>query len=189
MTEKLYYYDSDLLEFEAEVKVIKQTENDFQVFLNKTAFYPTSGGQLFDTGELNSIPVSEVILDRGVVVHVLTSKPDFKVGEIVAQRRAKRIAGRCVFSGEDDRVDVIGLIQILNRNRIWGLRIAVIIPANRHHLVGPRNFGHPQLSKSGVVRIAHRNFCAGGKIPALQINDVDTVGARNLNACRLTLIK
>jgi alanyl-tRNA synthetase len=55
MTQRLYYTDSFLYEFDAEVvNVIQSTsaEKRHGLVLDRTAFYPTSGSQLFDTGWL-----------------------------------------------------------------------------------------------------------------------------------------
>ena len=49
MTIRLYYTDSFLYEFDAEVVDAKQSPRP-AVMLDRTAFYPTSGGQIFDTG-------------------------------------------------------------------------------------------------------------------------------------------
>ena len=54
VTERLYYTDSYLTEFDA--TVIRRAEHEGRpaVVLDRTAFYPTSGGQPFDTGRLGS---------------------------------------------------------------------------------------------------------------------------------------
>ena len=72
-TERLYYNDSHLIEFEA--RVIDATERVSgwtAVVLDRTAFYPTGGGQPSDTGTLNGTRVVECIDDgeRGVL-HVM----------------------------------------------------------------------------------------------------------------------
>ena len=50
MTQRLYYLDSHLRNFEA--SVVERAEEGRRIYLDRTAFYPTSGGQLHDTGRL-----------------------------------------------------------------------------------------------------------------------------------------
>ena len=72
-TERLYYQDSHLIEFEARVvDVTERVSGWTAVVLNRTAFYPTGGGQPSDTGTLNGARVVECIDDgdRGVL-HVV----------------------------------------------------------------------------------------------------------------------
>ncbi len=52
LTERLYYTDSFLTEFEARVVAVNREAGDTAVTLDRSAFYPTSGGQVFDTGWL-----------------------------------------------------------------------------------------------------------------------------------------
>lgn len=84
MTERLYYNDSSILTFKAVVIGIDQTEDRFRVRLDKSAFYPTSGGQLFDTGNLSGSAVIEVIEDEGEVFHIMKDKPSFEIGDKVS---------------------------------------------------------------------------------------------------------
>jgi alanyl-tRNA synthetase len=60
VTERLYYRDSFLREFEARVESCEQEGERWKVLLDRTAFYPTSGGQPHDLGKLNGVPVIEV---------------------------------------------------------------------------------------------------------------------------------
>ncbi len=71
MTERIYYDDSFLREFDAHVLRCDVAGEQFHVILDRTAFYPASGGQPFDTGKLNEAQVLEVV-DRedGDIVHV-----------------------------------------------------------------------------------------------------------------------
>ncbi|MGE0405040.1 MAG: alanyl-tRNA editing protein [Candidatus Korobacteraceae bacterium] len=55
MTERLYYKDPRLTEFEARVLALHPRNGRLGVVLDQTAFYPTSGGQLFDTGWIEVI--------------------------------------------------------------------------------------------------------------------------------------
>lgn len=60
MTERLYYRDSFLKEFDATVTSCEREGERFKVTLDRTAFYPTSGGQPHDLGTLSGVPVVEV---------------------------------------------------------------------------------------------------------------------------------
>jgi alanyl-tRNA synthetase len=73
VTERLYYSDSHLIEFEARVvDVTERVSGWTAIVLNRTAFYPTGGGQPSDTGTLDGMRVEECIDDgdRGVI-HVV----------------------------------------------------------------------------------------------------------------------
>jgi alanyl-tRNA synthetase len=48
MTERLYYTDSYLTRFEA--AVVDRADDGRRIYLDRTAFNPTSGGQPFDHG-------------------------------------------------------------------------------------------------------------------------------------------
>ncbi len=52
MTDRLYYTDSFLTKFEARVMAVSHEAETIAVTLDRSAFYPTSGGQIFDTGWL-----------------------------------------------------------------------------------------------------------------------------------------
>ena len=74
MTDKLYYNDPYTLEFFAEIKEVKTFEqNKYSVILDKTYFYPTSGGQPFDTGTINNIKVIDVFEKEGEIYHIVES--------------------------------------------------------------------------------------------------------------------
>lgn len=60
MTERLYYADAFTTEFDAEVVEVRELSRErgqsmWRVALDRTAFYPTSGGQPYDTGYLIEI--------------------------------------------------------------------------------------------------------------------------------------
>jgi len=71
MTERLYYNDSFLYAFRAQVVDAQEllrdgTQSIWAVKLDRTAFYPTSGGQPFDTGRLTTESRSGVQLEVNV---------------------------------------------------------------------------------------------------------------------------
>ena len=92
MTERLYYHDSFLHEFDAEVlDLVSVSDSDprLAVILNRTAFYPTSGGQVFDTGWIlpaetnddNKLHVAEVMeRDDGQIFHILENAGSIQKG-------------------------------------------------------------------------------------------------------------
>ena len=72
MTKRLYYDDSYLTEFDARVLAVENAGGRRAAVLDRTAFYPASGGQPFDTGTLGGARVVEVIdRDDGGILHVL----------------------------------------------------------------------------------------------------------------------
>src|SRR3954464_10583058 len=86
-TERLYYKDSHLTEFEARVTSVTESVSGWSaVTLDRTAFYPTGGGQPSDTGTLNGARVVECIDDgdKGVL-HVVQGATPSR-GEVVRGR-------------------------------------------------------------------------------------------------------
>ncbi|MBQ9299296.1 MAG: hypothetical protein IJ214_02180 [Clostridia bacterium] len=81
MTERLYYDDAYLTEFDAHVT---ETRPDGWIALDRSAFYPTSGGQPYDTGTLNDAAVTDVEVEAGIVWHRV-DRP-FALGEAVHGR-------------------------------------------------------------------------------------------------------
>ncbi len=73
MTERLYYADAYLARFTARVVAVVPAEADRPggVVLDRTAFYPTSGGQPHDTGRLAGARVVDVADADDAIVHVL----------------------------------------------------------------------------------------------------------------------
>ena len=78
MTERLYYDDAYLWAFDAKVTAVRNGKRpgEWEVTLDRSAFYPTSGGQPFDTGTLtfgkNKAKVTDVEVDpAGEVVHTV----------------------------------------------------------------------------------------------------------------------
>ncbi len=75
MTERLYYNDTYLREFEASVCECIEKDGKWHVRLNRSAFYPTSGGQPFDTGTLGDAHVTDVYVDDNNEVWHVTDAP------------------------------------------------------------------------------------------------------------------
>jgi alanyl-tRNA synthetase len=72
MTERLYYLEPYRTSFSASVVSCEAANGRTEVVLDRTAFYPTSGGQPFDVGTLGRARVIEVLdRDDGHVLHIV----------------------------------------------------------------------------------------------------------------------
>jgi len=83
MTQRIYYQEPYRRTFDATVVAIESVARHTEVTLDQTAFYPTSGGQPFDTGTLGGSAVTDVI-DRedGTIAHIVSGT--VKVGDVVS---------------------------------------------------------------------------------------------------------
>jgi alanyl-tRNA synthetase len=109
VTERLYYNDPYLREFDA--TVVERVTHDGRpaVVLDRTAFYPTSGGQPFDEGTLAGVKVVDVVDTDGRLLHVVDRLPegDAVSGAIDWIRRFDHMqqhTGQHVLSAAFDRV-------------------------------------------------------------------------------------
>ena len=110
MTERIYYTEPSRRAFEATVTRTGERDGRSLVTLDRTAFYPTSGGQPFDTGRLGSVEVVETIDEDDDIVHVVSAPvaPGTRVrGEIDWARRLDHMqqhTGQHVLSAAFDRL-------------------------------------------------------------------------------------
>ncbi len=75
MTDRLYYQDSYWTDFSAELIELREVGNKRAAILDRTAFYPTSGGQPHDTGLLSSVRTYEVAEDEsGTILHFIEAE-------------------------------------------------------------------------------------------------------------------
>ncbi|MGA2905534.1 MAG: DHHA1 domain-containing protein [Candidatus Korobacteraceae bacterium] len=125
MTDRLYYTDSFRNEFEARVLAVAGASGGIAVTLDRSAFYPTSGGQVFDTGWLEVIvnangavrlPVRDVTEDEqtGDVLHIVEGDSSaLRAGDVVrgtidAERRRDHMqqhSGQHVLSVAFEKLD------------------------------------------------------------------------------------
>jgi alanyl-tRNA synthetase len=71
-SERLYYTDPYLVEFDAVVREARRHEDRWKIVLDRTAFYPTSGGQPFDTGTIGEAVVLDVFeQEDGSIGHLI----------------------------------------------------------------------------------------------------------------------
>lgn len=70
MTEKLFYEDSYIKAFQADVLECHPDGEKYRVVLDKTAFFPEGGGQYADTGILGNIKLTDVQEKDGTIYHM-----------------------------------------------------------------------------------------------------------------------
>jgi alanyl-tRNA synthetase len=75
-TDRLYYRDAYRTTFTA--TVVDRNDDGTQVYLDATAFYPTSGGQPHDLGALGGVPIVDVVDEGDRIAHVLAAPLDSK---------------------------------------------------------------------------------------------------------------
>ena len=74
MTDRLYYTDSYLRKFRA--LVTGRSADGRRIYLDRTAFYPASGGQPHDTGSIAGVPLLEVEDEGERIAHVVAAAVD-----------------------------------------------------------------------------------------------------------------
>jgi len=105
MTEKLFYQDSHLKEFEANVVSCEEAGDFFKVVLDATAFFPEGGGQYADTGVLGGVNVLDVHEKNDIIYHTTDAwlEPGSKVtGKINWEERFEKMqqhTGEHIVSG------------------------------------------------------------------------------------------
>jgi alanyl-tRNA synthetase len=108
-TERLYYADCYLREFEARVLRLVAAPNGFRVYLDRTAFYPTSGGQPTDFGTIAGLQVLEAVDEGDEIAHLLPQAPEGEgvSGKIAWARRFDHMqqhTGQHILSAAFERI-------------------------------------------------------------------------------------
>ena len=104
MTEKLYYLDSHLFEFEATVLAAREEKRGWEIVLDRTAFFPEGGGQPADIGMIGRARVLDVHEREGEIRHLCDRElaPGVYACAVDREKRLRRMqnhSGEHVFSG------------------------------------------------------------------------------------------
>jgi len=125
MTERLFWQDAYLREFDAKVDSVDENG----VRLDRTAFNPRGGGLVSDVGKLNGADVTEVIKKDEEIYHVLGGGVSLRPGEAV----------RGVIDWENSRPDGLPTRDLAR------FVIAYSLYLDRHTRPGRRVSGHRGL--------------------------------------------
>ncbi|HEX7901788.1 MAG TPA: alanine--tRNA ligase-related protein [Planctomycetota bacterium] len=185
MTERLYDQDPYLKEFTA--RVVRKTDRG--VVLDRTAFFPTGGGQPCDFGTLNGHDVTDVVDEGGDVLHVVAEEVVGEVHGLIDWERRRdhmqqhhgqhllseafvRVAGAATSSfhlGEDEStIDLDKAVGPIDVERAEALANMVVVE-NRAVKVGLHT---PEEAKALPLR---KPPPAGEtRIRVIQVGDFDT---------------
>jgi len=142
VTDRLYYNDSYLTEFRA--RVIESSPDLRRIYLDRTAFYPTSGGQPFDIGTLSGGRAPNIIADQARAEIMIRL-----VGDSGGTRdaMAKAVAG-CAEAREVLEIPAVRL------GRLDGLETTVVAYTTDIPAFGGA-WGQPFLIGPGTIHVAH----------------------------------
>lgn len=119
MNERLYYTDPSAQSFDATIVAVEPRDRVTAVFLDRTAFYPTSGGQPFDTGTLAGLRVVDVVdEDDGRVAHIVDG------ASLTAADCGRRISGTIDWRRRFDHMQQHSGQHVLSAafDRLFGVR-------------------------------------------------------------------
>lgn len=194
-TKQLYREDEKLTDFTAVVQGVE----DKYVILDKTAFYPTSGGQASDLGMLNGVPVIDVLSDAGVILHAVKFPEKFRRGQKVSgsidiNRRARitkhhtaahllnasarKVLGRHVWQAGAYKDHEKGHLDITHYKRITQEQLdSIEALANQmiieNHKVSKKFMPRNQAEELYGFRLYQGGFVPGKIIRVLEVEGVD----------------
>jgi alanyl-tRNA synthetase len=203
-TEALYFDHYDLVDFKGVVlKIIHDTEEkNYKVILDKTAFYPTSGGQLHDLGTLNKHKVLDVFKQEKVIIHVL-AEIDFHEGQTISGRID--LDRRMQLAQHHTATHIInGAAKKILGNHVWQAGASKTLEKSRLDITHYENISKEQLAEieeyaNKIVRenipinksFMKRNVAEarygfriyqGGAVPGKDLRIVDIMGI-DVEAC------
>lgn len=201
-TESLYYNDHKTLEFSANaIKVIGE-----YVILDKTYFYPTSGGQFHDNGTINGCEIVDIFKQGNVIVHKVNG--EVKVGQVscvideqtrlqltqhhtathVVNAAAKRILGNHIFQAGARKTVEKSTLDLTHFDSVSDEELKLIetesnkIISEKHRIT--KNF----MSRSDAEKMYGMEIYQGGAVPGKNIRivnienvDVEACGGTHLD--------
>ncbi len=168
-TERLYYTDCYAHQFEARAVKTEADARGARVYLDRTAFYPESGGQPSDRGLLGGVPVLEAVDEGGAIAHVVERAPKSEMlrGEIDWARRFDHMqqhTGQHILSAAFEKTSHVKTVSFH-----MGAEVSTI-DLDSQRLV-PRQIQEAEDLANGVV-FENRAVCISFR-PAAELSHLD----------------
>ncbi|MEM4772455.1 MAG: alanine--tRNA ligase-related protein, partial [Nanoarchaeales archaeon] len=210
---KEMYYDN-IYEFEAKIEKII----DNYIILDRTAFFPTQGGQKYDTGYIENSKVIEVIKVGKTILHKVDSIENLKEGQIVkckidVERRkqltihhdsahiilaaARKVLGKHVWqAGAEKDVDKARIdithFENLNEKQIEEIENYANEIVNKNLKIEKEILDRSEAEKKHGFKIYQGGYVPEKKIRIVKIGDIDIEacsGTHGNNTKEIGLIK
>src|SRR5713226_6907748 len=168
-TERLYYTDCYARQFEARAVKTEADARGTRVYLDRTAFYPESGGQPSDRGLLGGVPVLEAVDEGDAIAHVVECAPKGEMlrGEIDWARRFDHMqqhTGQYILSAAFEKTSHVKTVSFH-----MGAEVSTIdLDSER---LAPRQILEAEDLANGVMfenRVVRISFC-----PAAELSHLD----------------
>ncbi|MFQ5976660.1 MAG: alanine--tRNA ligase [Candidatus Heimdallarchaeota archaeon] len=198
-TRKLFYELHDEAEFTAQVLAVFEKR---YVVLDQTLFYPTSGGQICDSGTLNNFLVREVFFQGPVIIHD-TINASFDVGDqvkgmidlearksVMRMHTATHIINEAARNILGPHVWQAGALKTPTRARLdithyeslsFQQEQKIELQANRI-VIENRNVSTDELTRDEAERLYGQRIYQGGAVPGEKLRIV-TVAEWDVEAC------
>jgi alanyl-tRNA synthetase len=185
MTERLYYSDSYLADFQA--AVVGRDDQGRRIYLDRTAFYPTSGGQPFDTGWLGGQAVVDVVDEGERVAHLLAAPlhADRAAGRIDWVRRFDHMqqhTGQHLLSAVFE--DLLGYptvsVHFGNQSSTLDLEASALMP---EQILAVEERGNAVVAENRAVRVSNEDarVAAGLRKPSGREGIIRVVSIQDLD--------
>jgi len=156
-TELLYYKNQTLTSFRA--KVVKVFGGEW-IILDKTAFYPTGGGQIHDTGTIDDAAVVDVQKIKGVVLHKVAMEIDDGIEGMEVECRIDRATRERIMRHHTATHIMIAAARKVLGEHVW-------------------QSGSEKTEEKARLDIAHYKALTDKKIEKIE-DEANTLVARNL---------
>ncbi len=206
-TQLLYYEDAYLKEFQGTILKVHSADDRHGVVLDRTAFYPTGGGQPGDTGTLKEknteVEVVDVQWKKGSVHHILNNLDEkMRAGKrirglinwgrryaLMRNHTAAHIMGEAVRRATEAPLEIVGSTIAVDKARLdfaYGKSLRPLFPeieeAANHVVREDRNVVVRMMDRQEAEKYVERFHESLSTLPP-QVHEVRIVEIKEWHAC------